>query len=540
MIQYILECIAFQLVFLIIYDFFLKRETFFQWNRAYLIATYILSLVLPWIKIEAFQTAIPDKYYLYPEFLWGTNDAAILAAAKSTSFSISWEYEFLIGGMLLTTIFFGHKLMQLYRLRKKGQIHYFPDFIKIIVADSNLAFSFFRSIFLGDKVLETEHETIIQHELVHIKQRHSYDLIFFELMRIVEWFNPLVYVYQHRVSELHEFIADAQVAKTDKAEQYQLLLSQVFQTQKISFINQFVKSSLIKKRIVMLQKTKSKRISQLKYLLLVPVITSMLFYSSCQKEIGEGNTHTIMVSDIENLTEDEENRVFDRLKSLSTNSKDWELYVKDKNSTMKFIPSKDQSYISGPNNEKIKAKLAIDSKLKSGSDNYNFMGSSASGNPQSKYQELVMERQRLLKSTDTQNPIITNLDLQMAALKEQIIANNDGTVAFAWTEEAPIFPGCEGVADQHECFQKLLVKHISKHFNYPKEAQEKGVQGRVNIMFTISEDGSITNIRKRGPNKLLEDEAERIIKRLPKMTAGKYNGKSVNVPFSIPITFKLQ
>jgi beta-lactamase regulating signal transducer with metallopeptidase domain len=78
-------------------------------------------------------------------------------------------------------------------------------------------------------------------------------------MRIVAWFNPLVYVYQNRISEVHEYIADAEVAKTHKKEQYQLLLTQVFKTQYISFINPFFKSSLIKKRIVMLQKSKSKK-----------------------------------------------------------------------------------------------------------------------------------------------------------------------------------------------------------------------------------------------------------------------------------------
>ena len=73
MIQHILECIGFQLAFLIIYDFFLKRETFFQWNRVYLIGTYILSLALPWVKIKALRTTVPEDFYVYPEFLWNVN-----------------------------------------------------------------------------------------------------------------------------------------------------------------------------------------------------------------------------------------------------------------------------------------------------------------------------------------------------------------------------------------------------------------------------------------------------------------------------------
>ncbi|WP_262707155.1 energy transducer TonB [Arenibacter aquaticus] len=89
------------------------------------------------------------------------------------------------------------------------------------------------------------------------------------------------------------------------------------------------------------------------------------------------------------------------------------------------------------------------------------------------------------------------------------------------------------------CFNQKLQKHISKNFRYPKEAHEKGIEGRVNLMFTIQEDGNIGNVRMRGPNKLLEDEAARIISLLPKMIPGKHKGKKVQVPFSIPITFKL-
>ena len=66
MIQYILEILAFQILFLIVYDLFLKGETFFQWNRFYLIGTFILSLVLPWVKIEALKTTVSQDFIGYP------------------------------------------------------------------------------------------------------------------------------------------------------------------------------------------------------------------------------------------------------------------------------------------------------------------------------------------------------------------------------------------------------------------------------------------------------------------------------------------
>ncbi|WP_422081885.1 energy transducer TonB [Ulvibacterium sp.] len=501
MIPYALECMAFQLVFLAIYDFWLKRETFFQWNRVYLIGSYLLSLILPWVKIEAFRTEVPTAFQGYPEFLWNLDNAALTVTGdKGSTFGIPWELVLLFGGMILTTAFFVYKLFQIHKLKRLGEVHYFNEFTRVILPNSRAAFSFFKSIFLGDKVVEREHETIIKHELVHIRQRHSYDLVFFELMRILGWFNPLVYVYQNKVSELHEFIADAQVAKMNKNEQYKLLLSQVFQTQSFSFINQFFKESLIKKRIVMLQKSKSKQIWKLKYLLIAPIILGMLFYTSCENERKDGIQETIAVADIQNLTETEEKKVFSRLVDLAEGFRDWELHVEDGTSTIHFSrPENGESYISDPEGNPIKAKMRIETEL--ADMDFDFFGDT---------------------STTT-----SEYDL-------------DGVFRFREVDQVPIFSGCESEPDKRACFNSKLQRHISKHFNYPKEAVEKGIEGRVNAMFTIDEDGKVVHIKTKGPDKLLENEVERIIGRIPDMVPGRHDGNDVNVMYSIPITFKLQ
>ena len=115
-------------------------------------------------------------------------------------------------------------------------------------------------------------------------------------------------------------------------------------------------------------------------------------------------------------------------------------------------------------------------------------------------------------------------------------------VPFAVIEDVPIFPGCEKVdkSQRRDCFQEQMNKHIRKNFRYPEIAQEMGIQGRVYVNFIIAKDGQITNIRMRGPDKNLEKEAQRIISKLPSMTPGKQRGRPVRVPFSIPITFRLQ
>jgi len=514
MIQYIIEFIGFQLVFLIVYDIFLRKETFFQWNRVYLLGTHILSLFLPWLKIEALTTEVPVEYYVYPEFLWNDQVAPIeIATNETTWIQLSWQESVFIIGVVAAFLLFIYKISKLYLLRKNGQVQYFTEFTQIIVSNSNLAFSFFKSIFLGDQVVKEEHDKIIQHELIHIKQKHSIDLLFFEMLRILCWFNPLVYVYQGRVSELHEFIADARVAKSNKKEQYQLLLSQVFQTQHISFINQFFRSSLIKKRIVMLQKSKSKKIWQLKYILLIPLITGMLLYTSCEQEGKESNNST-------------EDSLAERIASLQKEIEEKEDLTQEEESAIaKMIYEVFPKNVEGISGAKGWLSHTTFNDVKSA---------------EGKYQQLAYERGRLLKSANEQNPIIVNIDQQLEAIKGYILDNNNGTIPFGWTDEPPIFPGCEGASNKSECFQSSMQKHISENFKYPQEAQEKGLQGRVNVMFTIDKEGNVIDFRKRGPDKLLEDEAERIIMKLPKMKPGKYKGESVSVPFSVPISFKLQ
>jgi protein TonB len=142
----------------------------------------------------------------------------------------------------------------------------------------------------------------------------------------------------------------------------------------------------------------------------------------------------------------------------------------------------------------------------------------------------------VIESTETNEDEIVEV---VEVIEEEF---EDVDVPFAVIEDVPIFPGCEKVAksERRNCFQEQMNKHIRKNFRYPEIAQEMGIQGRVYVNFIISKDGSISNIRMRGPDKNLEAEAQRIISKLPQMTPGKQRGRAVRVPFSIPITFRLQ
>lgn len=146
----------------------------------------------------------------------------------------------------------------------------------------------------------------------------------------------------------------------------------------------------------------------------------------------------------------------------------------------------------------------------------------------------IIESEILSTEADPETEIIDVEDLD--------IVDNDPEPEVIWTtiEEVPVFPGCENEKDKRACFGEKMQQHIRKVFRYPELEQEMGIQGKVKVMFDINKDGTIGNISKRGPNGNLEDEAVRIIKKLPKMTPGKQRDKNVKVSFSIPITFRLQ
>ncbi len=299
MIHTLLQIFVLQILFLAVYDLFLKRETFFLLNRIYLLITPILGCILPFINLEFLQQTVPQQYvFQLPAVLIGNTTSVTLSTP--TSFWLPSLLDFWFLGIACSTLFLLWKFYKITKLYIAGNTAYYDGLKLKILPKTDTAFSFFNIIFLGEEISEANKPNIIAHEKIHIKQQHSLDLFFFELLRIIFWFNPIVYFFQNRMATLHEFIADAEVAKAkDRKQYYQNLLSEVFQTEKISFINTFFNQSLIKKRISMLQKSKSTRSAQFKYLLLFPIICGMLFYTACSNDPKAEETQIVQQSDSE-------------------------------------------------------------------------------------------------------------------------------------------------------------------------------------------------------------------------------------------------
>ncbi|MDP5044023.1 MAG: blaR1 peptidase M56, partial [Leeuwenhoekiella sp.] len=268
MIRYILEVIVFQALFIAVYQLWLRKETFFNVNRAYLISTALVAFALPFMQFELFQNQIPlrENLQMLPEVFIGgqpIENSPLLVAEPGIDWAFISILIYAAGALFSAGILFRkyQEIKRYFRFKRKS------DGNVITIPNSDAAFTFLGTIFLGDKIAAEAKAHILAHEEVHLKHKHGVDLFLFEILRVVFWFNPLVYIYQHKVAELHEFIADAHATKkTEKKSYYNQLLNTAFGTQHISFINTFFNHSLIKKRIVMLQK-ESRNNAKWKYLL---------------------------------------------------------------------------------------------------------------------------------------------------------------------------------------------------------------------------------------------------------------------------------
>lgn len=151
--------------------------------------------------------------------------------------------------------------------------------------------------------------------------------------------------------------------------------------------------------------------------------------------------------------------------------------------------------------------------------------------------ETIIESTESSQETFIEDAVVRIEDVDVEEVEEDIV------VPFAVIENVPVFPGCEvyeSQAERKECFNQKVQEHIKNNFNYPASALEMGITGKVYVQFVIDNQGRVSGIQKRGPDKLLEKEAERIIASLPKVTPGQQRGKAVSVKYSIPINFIMQ
>jgi len=256
-----------------IYWMFLRNDTFFVVNRAFLVISAMFSLVFPALQFNwLFPTEATSTYYAALDMV--TINATRIENTFTQNLTLMQilMVVYLTGAAIFTVRFVIQITQLLLMVRKYGISQH--EGLRIVFIDSNYSpFSFFNLIFINRKQINLENiKEIITHEQVHIRQNHSVDLILIELMTILQWFNPFVWFYRVSLKSIHEFLADEGVLlKGYNPVDYQkLLIGQYMGIQVNDLTNNF-NHSLLKKRIVMMTKSKSNFAAQLKVLLVTPV-----------------------------------------------------------------------------------------------------------------------------------------------------------------------------------------------------------------------------------------------------------------------------
>jgi beta-lactamase regulating signal transducer with metallopeptidase domain len=166
------------------------------------------------------------------------NPQVIIEQSSNSSETTNYLMLIFISGVVLFSVLFLVKLTKLVNIIISNKIVQADSYKLVLLENRQAAFSFFNYIFINENLKAHKGKEIIQHELVHCKHLHSLDLIFFEFFKIAMWFNPLTYIYQKRITLLHEYISDAEVVKeTDKKSYFNQLLSETFDVENILFIN---------------------------------------------------------------------------------------------------------------------------------------------------------------------------------------------------------------------------------------------------------------------------------------------------------------
>lgn len=284
LIQFMLKFSLSLGILYIFYQLVLRPLTFYQWNRFYLVCYSLLSFIIPFINVtpwitnndvenSALMNVIPviDNMHL-PAMLLPAN-------IQEGAVTVRWNLLYLV--MAIGTVFMMIRLSLQYKslqaIKRNGVKVGTGDLQLYDVGEEISPFSFANAIFLNSRLhSEEELQKIIQHEFVHIKQKHTIDILIGELLCIVNWFNPFAWLIRRAIRQNLEFIADQHVLQNGlDARQYQYLLLKVVGVPQYSITNHFNFSSL-KKRIVMMNKIKSARFHLVRFLFVLPMLAVLL------------------------------------------------------------------------------------------------------------------------------------------------------------------------------------------------------------------------------------------------------------------------
>lgn len=275
---YLLKSSLLLVIFLLCYRFLLAKETFYTFNRYFLIGGLVSALSLPSV---IFTSTIPVSSLDFSQFpITEMVNQETLSTAQTSAFDF-WELGLIVYGLgaFAFSIYFIYQLISLFISLKKQDFHIENGLIYVEIPGVSAPFSFLKYIIYDPQAHTAEElQMILQHERAHAKQLHSLDILLGRFCCVMLWFNPFCWIYFRSMEENLEFLADSCVEnKLFSSKSYQLTLLKNATGTKVPQFTQSFYKSFIKKRIIMLNTTKSQSKNRYKVLVLLPFLAAFLW-----------------------------------------------------------------------------------------------------------------------------------------------------------------------------------------------------------------------------------------------------------------------
>src|SRR5690554_215571 len=307
MVFYLVQVTVLWTVFSLIYHFLLSNKSMFRFNRLYLLATFIGSLIVPLIPLNqffgvttSFQNISLIQTVPLSELIIDVNKENI---PKSFNWFL-WTKVFFGIGTIIFLFRFVKELAKIKRLYQQSEKEVYDELIVCKVSKPHQVFSFWKTVFIDRNLFETisKNESIWIHEKTHVLQRHSVDVLLIELCKIVFWFHPMVYLYERHIKMNHEYLADETVLKqTNDVKAYQCKLIDYLENSNSSLASTF-NFKLTKKRFKMMKNQTNPTIKMITKVFVVLGIIATTTFVACKNDDVEQS--------IENIESNKEEKVF--------------------------------------------------------------------------------------------------------------------------------------------------------------------------------------------------------------------------------------
>ncbi|MCX6214635.1 M56 family metallopeptidase [Spirosoma sp.] len=292
-LPYLLTASLYLLLFYGCYALLLRRNTFFGMNRTYLLASVMLSLLLPLVELPTGTgDSLPVGTITLPTLVIGSPQPQSDALTAS-----QWLWLLYGLGVLIMLIRMSVHLSSLFRLIRRGTAKRTPAYTLIqLPTDDAPSFSFGQYLVLNKTDARTQPEALMRHEEAHIRQRHTADVLFLEVTQAFFWFNPVLWLYKRSLQEIHEFLADQAAVRQIGAPSTsdnrlsapptyaQQLVAYALDVPMTALTTPFVSKSTLKQRIVMLQKPQSPRRALLSYALALPLAALLTMCTQSEQD----------------------------------------------------------------------------------------------------------------------------------------------------------------------------------------------------------------------------------------------------------------